>query len=130
MADELENVEETNKPETETPAPVAEAAETPASPAEPTRLSEAEITALLEAEKRLPAPSRERLAESAYQDGEAVKTAITNELAYLAKLQGSGQPFGLGASPEKPKRTPMEIAEAYEAALDRVNSKYLHNGGK
>lgn len=111
--------------------PVAEVAETPAPAAEPTRLSEVEVSTLLEAEKRLPAPSRERLAESAYSDSEAVKTAITKELAYLAKLQGSGQPFGLGAAPEKPKRTPTEIAEAVNSALDKVNDKYLHNkGGK
>ena len=130
MADEtIVEVNAVITPETETPAPVAEAAETPAPPAEPTRLSEVDVSKLLEAEKRLPQVSRERLAEGIYTGGDAVQTAITNELAYLAKALGSGQPYALGQQ-DKPKPSPAERARLVEAALDRVNTKYLHNGGK
>ncbi len=129
MADEKENVEVTQTEQVQLEiAPVVEA-EQPA-PAEPTRLSEVEVSTLLEAEKRLPAASRVRLAESTYTDGDAVQTAITKELEYLKEALGSGQPFGLGASKPAPKLTPAEIAEREAAAIDRVNQKYLHNGGK
>lgn len=131
MADEKETVEvQPTQPEAETVAPVAEAAETPALPAEPTRLSEVEVSGLLEAEKRLPPVSRVRLAESTYTDSEAVKAAITKELAYLKEALGSGQPFGLGKVSDQPKLSPAERAKLAEAAQDRVNAKYLHNGGK
>lgn len=132
MADEQNNVEVT--PENvaaDELAPVAEVAEQPAPAPEPTRLSEAEVATLLEAEKRLPAASRVRLAESTYTDGEAVKVAITKELAYLKDALGSGQPFGLGAAQPAPKATPAELEERAAQAIDRVNAKYLHNlGGK
>ena len=129
MADEQNNVEvPTTTVENPVTAPVAEVEAQPAPPAEPTRLSEAEVSTLLEAEKRLPAASRVRLAESTYTDGEAVKTAITKELAYLKEALGSGEPFGLGASLPAPKKTPEEIKEAVNAGIDRANNKYLHGG--
>ena len=107
-----------------TPAPVAEVAVTP-TPAVPVTLSEAEVSTLLEAEKRLPAASRVRLAESKYPDGEAVTAAIVKELAYLKELTGSGQPFGLGAAQPAPKPTRAETEAKVAEALDRVNQKYL-----
>jgi hypothetical protein len=131
MADENKTVEETpDIVAADTPAPVAEVAEQPAPAPEPTRLSEADVATLLEAEKRLPVASRARLAESNYTDGEAVKTAITAELAYLKDVTGSGQPYGLGAVQPAPKLTPAELEERAAQAIDRVNQKYLHNGGK
>jgi hypothetical protein len=130
MADENTNVEVTPvEVAADTLAPVAEVAEQPAPAPEPTRLSEAEVATLLEAEKRLPAASRVRLAESNYINGEAVQTAITAELVYLKEAIGSGQPFGLGAASPAPKATPAEIEERATKAIDRVNAKYLHNLG-
>ena len=131
MADENTNVEVLpDNVEAEVPAPVAEVAEQPAPAPEPTRLSEAEVTTLLEAEKRLPVASRVRLAESNYINGEAVKTAITAELAYLKEVTGSGEPFGLPPTQPAPKATPAQIEERATEAIDRVNNKYLNNGGK
>jgi hypothetical protein len=93
-------------------------------------LSEVEVTSLLEAEKRLPAASRVRLAEGQYKDGESVKGAIDKELAYLKEALGSGQPFALGASQPAQALTIAERQERANKALDDVNQKYLHNGGK
>lgn len=128
MADETTVEVTPEQVETQAPAPVAEVAAETATAPEPTRLSEVEVSTLLEAEKRLPVISRVRLAESEYTDGEAVKAAITKELAYLKEALGSGQPFGLGGTQAQPKLTPEQIAERKAEALDRVNTKYLHGG--
>ena len=129
MADEtIVEVVKPEQVETDAPAPVAEVAAETATAPEPTRLSEVEVSTLLEAEKRLPVISRVRLAESAYINGEAVKAAITAELAYLKEALGSGQPFGLGGLPTQPKLSPAERARLAEEAQDRVNAKYLHGG--
>ena len=128
-ADQVKVEVEVKTPVTEVVAPVEEAAK-PA-PAEPTRLSEAEVTVLLEAEKRLPAASRARLAKGQYENGEAVKTAITDKLLELTEALGSGQPYGLGAAPAAPKKSPTEALKEAEHALDRVNANYgMTIGGK
>jgi hypothetical protein len=122
MTDQVKVEVESKSPAAETVAPVAEAVST--ATAEPTRLSEVEVTALLEAEKRLPAVSRVRLAEGQYKDAAEVSAAATKELAYLKDILGSGQPFGLGAAPPAPKKSPAEALAEANAALDAVNKKY------
>jgi hypothetical protein len=132
MPDKEKVIEVTSPPETPQAAPVAELAATTA-PAEPTRLSESEVSALLEAEKRLPAASRERLAKGQYLTADEVKAAITDKLLELKDAVGSGQPFGLGAAPAAPKKSPDErLAEANQE-LDRVNAKFgmsIYGGNK
>jgi hypothetical protein len=123
MPDKDNVIEVTPTPEPVQAAPVAEAVTTPA-PAEPTKLSELAVTALLEAEKRLPDVSRTRLAEGQYTDGDAVQTAITKELDYLAKAVGAGNVTGLGVSPARPKKSPSEALAEANSGLDKAARKY------
>lgn len=100
-----------------TPESVAEAGE---ATTQPTRLSEEQVQELL-AKSKLPEASKERLCEGEYQDEAKLQEAVTKEIAYVKKITGSGQPFGLGdtKAPQAEKLSEADIESRKQGVMKR-----------
>jgi hypothetical protein len=102
-----------------TPEIVAEAGEETTT--QPTRLSETQVLDVL-SKTKLPEASKERLCEGDYETEATLQEAVTKEIAYVKKITGSGQPFGMGdtKAPQAEKLSETEI----EARKQGVYKKY------
>lgn len=91
---------------------------------EATALSEAEIKAIL-AESNLPAVAKNRMAQARFENEEAVREAITREIAYLKEVTGSGKPFAQGTSsePEPAQMSEAERTEAFNEIMRHVGAR-------
>ena len=84
-------------------------------------LTEAEVTDAL-AETNLPAAFKAALSRGEYADADALQAAITEAIAEVKALTGSGQPFGQGNT--RPVDRAATLAER-DAAKDAVNRKWI-----
>ena len=110
---EQEDIEEVNISEDEEP-------ETPPAP-EP--LSQERVEERL-AETNLPSVSVERLASGQYDSEETLDAVIAEEVKYVKKLTGSGEPFGMSGSPqEKEPLTEEQRKDRFNEVMDRVGGR-------